>query len=58
MAILVGSLLVAVVLGALFSLAYPRVEIDLRLASLFALSGLGIALCIRGIWRMTRRTKA
>jgi hypothetical protein len=56
--ILVSGLIVAVSLGALFSLVYPRVEIDLRLASLFALGGLAVALGVRGAWRTIRRTKA
>ena len=45
----------AVILGAMFSLTYPRVEIDVALASLFALSGLAIVLSLRGAWRALRR---
>jgi len=56
--ILVSGFIVAVALGSLFSWAYPRVEIDLRLASLFALGGLAIVLAIRGVWRTIHRTKA
>jgi hypothetical protein len=56
--ILVSGLIVAVALGLLFSLTYPRVEVDLRLASLFALAGLAVALGVRGVWRAIRRKNA
>lgn len=55
MSTVVFSLAIAVLLGAMFSLAYPRVDLDVGLASLFALSGLAIALSVRGVWRVIRR---
>jgi hypothetical protein len=52
--LLVSSIIVTVGLGTLFSFVYPRVELDLSLASLFAFAGLLLSLAVRGAWRAIR----
>ncbi|MCI0558922.1 MAG: toll/interleukin-1 receptor domain-containing protein [Nitrososphaera sp.] len=54
--ILLSSIFVAAGLGTLFSLVYPRVEIDLSLASLFMLVGVLIVLAVRGVWKTIWRS--
>lgn len=54
--ILLSSIFVAAGLGTLFSLVYPRVEIDLSLASLFMLVGVLIVLAARGVWKTIWRS--
>gem|GEM_PF-5717586 len=53
LAIVVGAIAVAVVLGVAFSILYPRIEIDAGLGLLFALVGLlcavGVELLLRGM---------
>ena len=55
--ILVGSIVVAVGLGTIFSRVYPRVEIDFTLAFLFMLVGLLLILAVWGIWQVIWRKK-
>ncbi len=55
--IVICSIIVAVGLGTIFSLVYPRVEINFGLASLFALAGLLIVLAIRGAWKAIMHKK-
>lgn len=55
--ILISSIFVAVVLGTVFSLVYPRVQVAFGLASLFALAGLLIVLATRGVWKAIQRKK-
>lgn len=46
-----GGMFLSLLIGTLFSLVYPRVEIDLSLATLFLIVGLLLAGAVRGIWR-------
>ena len=54
---LLFGLLLATALGTLFSGIYPRVEIDVRLASLFVLVGLSIAYAIKWLWHVIGSNK-
>ncbi|MCB1752969.1 MAG: toll/interleukin-1 receptor domain-containing protein [Gammaproteobacteria bacterium] len=49
--LILTGILMSLVLGTLFSLVYPRVEIDFSLAILFLIVGVLIASTIRGLWR-------
>jgi hypothetical protein len=53
--ILLAGVLIAVALGTLFSLAYPRVGIRVDLLFLFTLVGVLLAVAVRGFWRFIRR---
>ena len=56
--VLLSSICIATGLGTLFSLVYPRVEIDSRLGSFFLLAGWLLVLSTRGIWKfLGHRTK-
>ncbi len=58
LALFLGSVLIALLLGTLFSYLYPRVVIDSSLASLFLVFGISIAFVIRGISnRILKRKK-
>lgn len=51
------GIVVSILLGTLFSLVYPRVEIDFSLAMLFLIVGVLIVSTIRGLWRAVWRAR-
>ena len=57
LAVLLSSIFIAIVLGTLFSLVYPKVEIDFSLAALFVLVSMLIAVAIRGLWKAIWRNR-
>jgi TIR domain len=50
----VGSALLAITLGTLFSRLYPRVEVDLPVAMLFLIVAVSIVFGVRALWRVLR----
>jgi len=57
LAVVLNSILIAAALGTVFSLIYPRVEVDFALASLFVIVGMVITITIRGLWKTMWRNK-
>jgi hypothetical protein len=55
--ILVTGIMVSIGIGTVFSLLYPRVEIDFSLAFLFILVGLLLALAVGRAWQAIWRKK-
>lgn len=55
--LLVGSTLIAVIYGVLFSAAYPFVSIDAGIISLCALAGLATSFALAGVWKLLRGSK-
>jgi hypothetical protein len=52
--LLLGALIVGVIIGVLFQLAYPDTEISSDLGLLFALVGLVLSWLIRAGWQALR----
>ena len=52
--LLLGALIVGVIIGVLFQLAYPDTEISSDLGLLFALIGLVLSWLIRAGWQALR----
>ena len=50
--------LLAIGLGTIFSISYPRVTVDFNIAFLFLLVSAAIVLFGRGIWRMILRSRS
>jgi len=57
LALVLNSILIAAALGTIFSIIYPRVEIDFGLVSFFVIVGMVMAITIRGLWKAIWRTK-
>lgn len=55
--ILISGIMVAVGIGTIFSLAYPKIEIDFSLAFLFILVGLLLVFAAYGAWHAVRRKR-
>jgi hypothetical protein len=53
---LLCGILIATALGTLFSKVYPKVGMELNLVFLFTIIGMAIALCVRRLWRVVRRS--
>lgn len=56
-AIFLTGVFIALGLGTLFSIIYPRVEIDFSLAALFLIVGMLLVFATRGVWRTIWRTR-
>jgi hypothetical protein len=56
--ILGAGLVIAIVLGVLFQMAYPHVELDRRLSLLLAVIGLALAVALKAAWHARRRPGA
>jgi uncharacterized membrane protein YagU involved in acid resistance len=56
--LLAFSTVVAIVYGVLFSLTYPRVEINGGIVTLCALFGLVTCLAAVGLWKLVTRAKS
>jgi hypothetical protein len=57
-ALLASATCVAIVYGVLFSVTYPRVEINSGIAALCALAGLVTCLAAVGLWKLVMGSKA
>ena len=57
LAVVLNSILIAAALGTIFSIIYPRVEIDFGLASLLVIVSMVIAITIRKLWKAIWRIK-
>jgi hypothetical protein len=55
--ILVSGIVVAVGIGTIFSLVYPKIEIDFSLAFLFILLGLLLVLAVYRVWQVIGQKK-
>ena len=55
--ILLSGIILAVGIGTVFSLVYPRIEIDFSLAFLFIPVGLLLVLAAYGAWQAVRQKK-
>lgn len=57
LAALLSSIFIAIALGTLFSLVYPKVEIDFSLAALFVLVSMLLTVAIRRLWKAMWRNR-
>ena len=57
LAVFLTGVFIALALGTLFSIIYPRVEIDFSLATLFLIVGMLLVFAARGVWRMVWRIR-
>ncbi len=57
-ALLVFSTCVAIVFGVLFSVTYPRVEINSGIVALCALAGLLTCLAAVGLWKLVMASRS
>ena len=56
-ALLLSSTCVAILYGVLFSVTYPRVEINSGIVALCALAGLLTCLAAVGLWKLVMGSK-
>ncbi len=56
--VVICSTVFAIIYGVLFSMAYPLVDVDASLVSLFGVVGLATCVAIKAAWTFLRKKKA